>query len=137
MNNDTTGNGRAFVENYAQICYDQSEVKNRNVSGSQNLVSSGEDESGVNNVDGDIRHGPGMEVLARDDLKIQLQQTPGSLVNWERFLPVKSVKVLLVESDDSTRHVVSALLRNCSYEGQHPFRFCLIITLVGVDTVIN
>ncbi|KAK9684058.1 hypothetical protein RND81_10G183700 [Saponaria officinalis] len=40
----------------------------------------------------------------------------GQLVCWERFLPVRSLKVLLVESDDSTRHVVSALLRNCSYE---------------------
>lgn len=40
-----------------------------------------------------------------------------SVVRWERFLPVRSLKVLLVENDDSTRHVVSALLRNCSYEG--------------------
>lgn len=37
-------------------------------------------------------------------------------VCWDRFLPVGSPKVLLVESDDSTRHVVAALLRNCSYE---------------------
>ncbi|CAK9859257.1 unnamed protein product [Sphagnum jensenii] len=32
------------------------------------------------------------------------------------FLPQAHVKVLLVEDDDSTRHVVSALLRNCNYE---------------------
>ncbi|KAL9227110.1 hypothetical protein vseg_002844 [Gypsophila vaccaria] len=43
-------------------------------------------------------------------------QPQGQMVCWERFLPVRSLKVLLVESDDSTRHVVSALLRNCSYE---------------------
>ncbi|KAK9699508.1 hypothetical protein RND81_08G178100 [Saponaria officinalis] len=43
-------------------------------------------------------------------------QPQGQTVCWERFLPVRSLKVLLVESDDSTRHVVSALLRNCSYE---------------------
>ncbi|CAO2816534.1 unnamed protein product [Amaranthus hypochondriacus] len=39
-----------------------------------------------------------------------------SQVCWDRFLSVGSPKVLLVESDDSTRHIVTALLRNCSYE---------------------
>ncbi|KAK4743121.1 hypothetical protein SAY87_001122 [Trapa incisa] len=38
------------------------------------------------------------------------------LVRWERFLPIRSLKILLVESDDSTRHVVCALLRNCGYQ---------------------
>ncbi|CAM6023767.1 unnamed protein product [Sphagnum balticum] len=37
-------------------------------------------------------------------------------VCWESFLPQHHVKVLLVEDDDATRHVVSALLRNCNYE---------------------
>ncbi|CAN6206556.1 unnamed protein product [Urochloa humidicola] len=37
-------------------------------------------------------------------------------VCWERFLQKKTIKVLLVESDDSTRQVVSALLRHCMYE---------------------
>ncbi|XP_039135890.1 two-component response regulator-like PRR37 isoform X2 [Dioscorea cayenensis subsp. rotundata] len=48
----------------------------------------------------------------------QPQQPPllGPIVHWERFLPVRSLNVLLVESDDSTRQLVSALLRNCSYE---------------------
>nr|UDM54774.1 pseudo-response regulator 7 [Luculia gratissima] len=46
----------------------------------------------------------------------QSQGPQGSVVHWERFLPLRSLKVLLVENDDSTRHVVSALLRNCSYE---------------------
>ncbi|KAL2896427.1 Two-component response regulator-like PRR73 [Bienertia sinuspersici] len=44
------------------------------------------------------------------------QVQPKGRVCWDRFLPVGSLKVLLVESDDSTRHVVTALLRNCSYE---------------------
>lgn len=49
----------------------------------------------------------------------QQQQNPsGPIVRWERFLPLRSLKVLLVENDDSTRHVVSALLRNCSYGGE-------------------
>jgi pseudo-response regulator 7 len=38
-------------------------------------------------------------------------------VCWERFLQKKTIRVLLVESDDSTRQVVSALLRHCMYEG--------------------
>ncbi|XP_019427737.1 PREDICTED: two-component response regulator-like APRR7 isoform X1 [Lupinus angustifolius] len=43
-------------------------------------------------------------------------QPQGAIVCWERFLHIRSLKVLLVEYDDSTRHVVTALLRNCSYE---------------------
>lgn len=45
------------------------------------------------------------------------QQLPqGSLVQWEKFLHVRSIKVMLVEDDDCTRHIVTALLRNCNYE---------------------
>ncbi|GJN41119.1 hypothetical protein PR202_gn00449 [Eleusine coracana subsp. coracana] len=47
----------------------------------------------------------------QDDMENQQQQ-----VCWERFLQKKTIKVLLVESDDSTRQVVSALLRHCMYE---------------------
>lgn len=48
----------------------------------------------------------------------QQQQPPlAPVVKWERYLPVRSLKVLLVENDDSTRHIVTALLNNCSYEG--------------------
>ncbi|KAL1557714.1 two-component response regulator-like APRR3 [Salvia divinorum] len=36
-------------------------------------------------------------------------------VRWERFLPKMVVRVLLVEADDSTRQIISALLRKCSY----------------------
>uniref|UniRef100_A0A2P2LFQ7 Response regulatory domain-containing protein n=1 Tax=Rhizophora mucronata TaxID=61149 RepID=A0A2P2LFQ7_RHIMU len=45
------------------------------------------------------------------------QQSQGTMVCWEKFLHLRSLKVLLVENDDSTRHVLTALLRNCSYEG--------------------
>ncbi|XP_076936064.1 two-component response regulator-like APRR3 isoform X2 [Bidens hawaiensis] len=51
-----------------------------------------------------------------DAVKQQHQQPQGPVIQWDRFLPLRSLKVLLVENDDSTRHVVSALLRNCSYE---------------------
>lgn len=36
-------------------------------------------------------------------------------IRWERFLPRTFLRVLLVENDDSTRHIVEALLRKCSY----------------------
>jgi hypothetical protein len=51
------------------------------------------------------------------NLHQQNQVQTGTKVNWQSFLPQAHVKVLLVEDDDSTRHVVSALLRNCNYEG--------------------
>ncbi|KAL3630751.1 hypothetical protein CASFOL_023735 [Castilleja foliolosa] len=36
-------------------------------------------------------------------------------VRWEKFLPKMAVRVLLVEADDSTRQIIAALLRKCSY----------------------
>ncbi|CAN4106393.1 unnamed protein product [Withania somnifera] len=75
-----------------------------------------EDESRINE---DVEGGNETQrdlVQVQTVLQTQQQQTPGPLVRWERFLPLRSLKVLLVENDDSTRHVVSALLRNCSYE---------------------
>jgi pseudo-response regulator 7 len=44
------------------------------------------------------------------------EQKEQQTIRWERFLPVKTLRVLLVENDDSTRQVVSALLRKCCYE---------------------
>ncbi|KAG0484959.1 hypothetical protein HPP92_008808 [Vanilla planifolia] len=37
-------------------------------------------------------------------------------IRWERFLPTRSLRVLLVEHDDSTRHIIAALLRKCCYQ---------------------
>ncbi|KAM3340308.1 two-component response regulator-like APRR7 isoform X1 [Capsicum galapagoense] len=54
---------------------------------------------------------------AQHGVKLQeQQQSQGSAACWQQFLHVTSIKVLLVENDDSTRHIVSALLRNCNYE---------------------
>ncbi|KAF3432738.1 hypothetical protein FNV43_RR23840 [Rhamnella rubrinervis] len=39
----------------------------------------------------------------------------GVVVSWEKFLPKMTMRVLLVEADDSTRQIISALLRKCSY----------------------
>ncbi|XP_030460453.1 two-component response regulator-like APRR5 isoform X1 [Syzygium oleosum] len=41
--------------------------------------------------------------------------SPGGVVKWERFLPRMVLRVLLVEADDSTRQIIAALLRKCSY----------------------
>ncbi|KAH7299185.1 hypothetical protein KP509_25G076500 [Ceratopteris richardii] len=51
--------------------------------------------------------------LGRTNQQQARRQHPA--VRWERFLPQHQLRILLVENDDATRHVVSALLRNCSY----------------------
>ncbi|KAI3705175.1 hypothetical protein L1987_75409 [Smallanthus sonchifolius] len=77
-------------------------------------IFSEEDESRINE---DVNGSRGIELVkSQDAVKRQHQQPQGPVIQWERFLPLRSLKVLLVEDDDSTRHVVSALLRNCSYE---------------------
>ena len=40
------------------------------------------------------------------------------LVRWDGFLPRMVLRVLLVEADDSTRQIIAALLRKCSYRGK-------------------
>lgn len=96
------------------MCYDKKEVANGVVSERQGLGSSEEDESRVDDVNANnVSRG---QLQVHDVLQIPQQQPQGSMIRWERFLPVRSLKVLLVENDDSTRQVVSALLRNCSYE---------------------
>ncbi|KAK6936615.1 Signal transduction response regulator, receiver domain, partial [Dillenia turbinata] len=47
--------------------------------------------------------------------KNKKNEVPGSVVRWERFLPRMVLRVLLVEADDSTRQIIAALLRKCSY----------------------
>lgn len=87
----------------------------RDGDGFNGLRLSEEDESRINEVDNGSRR---VELVKpRDVGQRQYPQPQGSLVQWEMFLPLRSLKVLLVEDDDCTRHVVSALLRNCSYEG--------------------
>ncbi|KAM1161843.1 hypothetical protein FF1_000946 [Malus domestica] len=40
----------------------------------------------------------------------------GEVVIWESNLPKMVLRVLLVEADDSTRQIIAALLRKCSYK---------------------
>ncbi|KAL8234197.1 hypothetical protein R6Q59_020297 [Mikania micrantha] len=42
--------------------------------------------------------------------------TANNFVRWEKFLPKMVLRVLLVEADDSTRQIITALLRKCSYK---------------------
>ncbi|XP_024024238.1 two-component response regulator-like APRR7 isoform X2 [Morus notabilis] len=91
-------------------------VNNENVGQEQRLLE--DDELGNSSLAADVKDWHGGAAEARAVLQVPQQQQPsqGAMVCWERFLHLRSLKVLLVENDDSTRHVVTALLRNCSYE---------------------
>ncbi|KAI3901690.1 hypothetical protein MKW98_021854 [Papaver atlanticum] len=96
--------------------YEHKEVRDGVVGEGQGL--SEEDESRINEV-AETLHNERERTTQGQDTVLKLQPQPplpGPSVCWERFLPLRSLKVLLVENDDSTRQVVSALLRNCSYE---------------------
>lgn len=95
------------------MCFEQKEEINRVVD---------EEEGGRGSGTPDEEENDSTMNLGRDSSSERIRgatdsMPQGSVVQWDRFLPIRSLKVLLVENDDSTRHVVSALLRNCSYEG--------------------
>ncbi|CAH2069367.1 unnamed protein product [Thlaspi arvense] len=94
------------------MCFNNNEMANEVETERQAFVSSEEDESRAEDTVGNAN-----TLLHISQQQQQQQQQPlGPVVNWERYLPVRSLKVLLVENDDSTRHIVTALLKNCSYE---------------------
>lgn len=117
-NNDDV-RGRGLVEQNSHISCDQKQVTNEVVGEGQGLQSLEEDELRINGVSQEVSNGPRALIQVHDGSQILQQQPQGPIICWERFLPIRSLKVLLVENDDSTRQVVSALLRNCSYEGCH------------------
>ena len=108
-----------LVELNPHVLDEHKEVRNGVLGEDQRLLE--EDELQINEDVEDIDDGQmeGVQDKAQTEAVLRrLQQQPqGPLVHWERFLPVRSLEVLLVENDDSTRHVVSALLWNCGYEG--------------------
>ncbi|KAF5470627.1 hypothetical protein F2P56_011129 [Juglans regia] len=114
-NNDDV-RGRGLVEQNSHISCDQKQVTNGVVGEGQGLQSLEEDELRINEVTQEVSNGPRALIQVHDGSQILQQQPQGPFICWERFLPIRSLKVLLVENDDSTRQVVSALLRNCSYE---------------------
>ncbi|XP_034688604.1 two-component response regulator-like PRR37 isoform X2 [Vitis riparia] len=114
-NND--GGGEGGLVNRENSTWDEGkEVRNGMVGEGQGLGSSEEDEPGSNEIIEGANKGSEEAIQVHDGLQNLQQQSQGSAINWDRFLPIRSLKVLLVENDDSTRHVVTALLRNCSYE---------------------
>lgn len=89
------------------MCFNNEETER------QAFDSSEEDEFRVEDTNGNANN-----LLHISQQQQQQQQQPlAPVVKWERYLPVRSLKVLLVENDDSTRQIVTALLKNCSYEG--------------------
>ncbi|KAB2034523.1 hypothetical protein ES319_D04G091900v1 [Gossypium barbadense] len=102
MNNNSPVTS-GLVELNTHICDENTNIMDGVTGEGQGL--SDEDESRINE-----------DVENRNKGKKAVVQRRGPLVCWERFLPLRSLKVLLVENDDSTRHVVCALLRNCGYE---------------------
>ncbi|EFH42627.1 pseudo-response regulator 3 [Arabidopsis lyrata subsp. lyrata] len=91
------------------MCFNNNETGDEVKTERQVFVSSEEDEFRVEDT-------PGDDANNLIQISQQQQQPLAPVVKWERYLPVRSLKVLLVENDDSTRHIVTALLKNCSYE---------------------
>ncbi|KAF5733388.1 pseudo-response regulator 9 [Tripterygium wilfordii] len=60
----------------------------------------------------DVEMDPEVEKMKRME---EEKRASSDVVRWERFLPGMVLRVLLVEADDSTRHIISALLRKCNY----------------------
>ncbi|KAL2336275.1 hypothetical protein Fmac_010721 [Flemingia macrophylla] len=52
---------------------------------------------------------------AMEEQKTNGNDRSAEVVRWERFLPRMMLRVLLVEADHSTRQIIAALLRKCSY----------------------
>ncbi|XP_004502761.1 two-component response regulator-like APRR5 isoform X2 [Cicer arietinum] len=61
----------------------------------------------------------------KEDEKLREEEESGAesrggemkgLMRWEKFLPRMVLRVLLVEADDSTRQIITALLRKCNYK---------------------
>ncbi|KAI4340398.1 hypothetical protein MLD38_025237 [Melastoma candidum] len=112
-NNGQDDEGASVGEGY-HVRQEIHDMTNGVLSNGQCLGSSEEDDSRPNGVVEDGNSGSGAETHGYNGYQAQPQQGP--VILWERFLPVKSVKVLLVENDVSTRQVLSALLQNCGYE---------------------
>ncbi|GMI71370.1 pseudo-response regulator 7 [Hibiscus trionum] len=75
-----------------------------------------EDDPKVNEIAQNVKDG-GIGAAQAPAMRQMAQQHPQSaMCYWQRFLHLTTVTVLLVENDDSTRHVVTALLRNCCYD---------------------
>lgn len=69
-------------------------------------------------IEGEMGKGAEGEVLMEEEREEE--------VNWDRYLPHMPIRVLLVEGDDSTRQIIAALLRKCSYKGDLAYALSLV-----------
>ncbi|XP_024024728.1 two-component response regulator-like PRR37 isoform X2 [Morus notabilis] len=120
MNNEVSiANGSARLNHHTQV---KNKETRDGLRGEVQGLSEEHFESRINVDVQDVNNGQmeAIQVQDRDQTcpaqRRSNQQPQGHLVRWERFLPFRSLRVLLVENDDSTRDIVSALLRNCGYE---------------------
>ena len=60
----------------------------------------------------------------------------GAITRWDRLFPRMLMRVLLVEADDSTRQIIAALLRKCSYRGQF-LVFLLLLFLLSLSICLS
>ncbi|KAJ8760238.1 hypothetical protein K2173_011650 [Erythroxylum novogranatense] len=111
-NNAPLTNG--FAELNCDMQEDGKEVRD-GVTGEGQWLSE-EDESRINEDVEGVNDGCMKVVQVQAVVQRPQHQAQEPLVQWERFLPYRSINILLAENDDSTRHVVTALLRNCGYE---------------------
>lgn len=86
------------------------------------------------------------ELSNRRELVVVVEE---QVIRWEKFLPRRFLRVLLVENDDSTRHIVTALLRKCNYQvaavadglkawallKKKPYNFDLVLTEVVMPSI--
>ena len=63
--------------------------------------------------------GEAVKVVDLEDGEWEEEAAAAGSSRETRMLPRMPVRVLLAEGDDSTRHVISALLRKCGYRGTH------------------
>lgn len=54
------------------------------------------------------------EMKNAEEMKEEVENV---ILRWEKFVPKMEMRVLLVEADDSTRHIITALLNKCCYKG--------------------
>ncbi|XVE96773.1 hypothetical protein REPUB_Repub02eG0251700 [Reevesia pubescens] len=95
--------------------YDGNKITTNGVAAEEHATLEGDDLK-VNEIVQNVKDGHVGAVQAPAVRQMLQQQAQNLMCCWQRFLHVTTVTVLLVENDDSTRHVVTALLRNCSYE---------------------
>ncbi|KAL5130305.1 Two-component response regulator-like PRR37 [Glycine soja] len=114
--NNNVGKGKKGLAEQNHMFFDKKSLENGVVNGGVASGSSTEDDTRFNKVVEDGNNGLRGLIQIHGSLQISQQPPQEPAVCWERFLPLRSIKVLLVEDDDSTRHVVRALLQNCSYK---------------------